>query len=431
MRAIALLVLLAIQDPDVDALLKQLEDDSIEVREKAATGLVDLGDKAEEKVKARMATAEGELKLFCKRILERMSVPKKLAGILPPLRKVTIDAKDRSLKEVLEDLKGQTGMAMDSERLSDASVTLSFKDLLPMEALDAVCKAAGLGYSIDSSGKYQRGIVPAGAPLRSTGDPGLSRIRFQPGAYAEVPKQFIRHYLIEPTGISLTKNSNFRGSNSNGSVTLRVLWPPEVKPQSGSISIVSVTDDKGRSLYEAPRMVMHRHSGMMGGHFYNGLQSGVQIAYPEADAKAIAQIKGTVTLKYVIEEKTLAFETPEGPGPHKKEHEGMTAEITEYKPGDNVVQLKVMVSGGKLGKHDPSNPMGIEGMSVMPIRLKLENGTFAASGGWGTSSDGASTTYNVSFHSLQSKVASVEVIVDTVYHTDTLDFDLKNIPLPK
>src|SRR5688572_12415786 len=100
MRALALLVLLAIQDPDIDALLKQLEDESIEVREKAATALVDLGDKAEEKVKKRMASAEGELQLFCKRILERMSVPKKLAGVLPPLRKVTIESKDRNLKEV-------------------------------------------------------------------------------------------------------------------------------------------------------------------------------------------------------------------------------------------------------------------------------------------------------------------------------------------
>src|SRR5688572_3597984 len=149
MRFLALFALLVLQDPDIDKLLKQLEDESIEVREKAVATLVDLGDKAEARIRSHMDAVDGELKLVCKRILERMSVPRKLAGVLPPLRKITIEAKDRSLKEVLEDLRAQSGMAMDLERLADAPVTVSFKDLNPMEALDAVCKAAALGYSID------------------------------------------------------------------------------------------------------------------------------------------------------------------------------------------------------------------------------------------------------------------------------------------
>src|SRR5688572_11640381 len=152
MLAIALLGLLAIQDPDVDALLKQLEDDSIEVRDKAAATLVDLGEKAEEKVRVRMDASDGEIKLVCKRILERMSVPKKLRGILPPLRKATIEARDRSLREVLEDLKQQTGLALDLERsIGDATVSVAVRDLAPLEALDAVCKAANLWFQIDNN----------------------------------------------------------------------------------------------------------------------------------------------------------------------------------------------------------------------------------------------------------------------------------------
>ena len=46
-RLAPLVFLLFCQDPDIDALIKQLEDDSIEVREKAVAALIDLDDKAE------------------------------------------------------------------------------------------------------------------------------------------------------------------------------------------------------------------------------------------------------------------------------------------------------------------------------------------------------------------------------------------------
>ena len=424
---------LAIQDPDLDALLKQLEDESIEVREKAAATLVDLGDKAEGRVRERMEKSDGELKLICKRILERMSVPKRLAGVLPPLRKVTMDAKDRSLKEVLEDLRGQTGMAMDTERLGDAQVTLSFKDLVPMEALDAVCKAAGLGYSVDSYGRYSKGgRVIGGAPgggMAQTalvgGDP---KVRFQVGNYVDVPRQFIRHYAIEPTNISMTKQTAFRGgSTSNAYLSLRVLWPPEVKPQTGTLTVTSMVDDKGRSLYDAPKMIQ-RFGGMNPG-IYNGLNSGVQMSYPEADAKSIASIKGTVTLKYVIDEKILTFEAPDGPGPHKKEHNGTTVELLDFKSGDGMVTLKVTVSGKLAGAAGmESYPAQYQGSQ---IRLKQENGAAAQTSGMGTSSDGTNVTYSMTYQMVQSKVVAVEFVAETVFHSDSFDFELKDIPLPK
>jgi hypothetical protein len=67
----------------------------------------------------------------------------------------------------------------------------------------------------------------------------------------------------------------------------------------------------------------------------------------------------------------------------------------------------------------------------MPIRLKLEGGATAHPGGMGTSSDGTSTTYQMSFQMVQAKVLAVEYVADTVYHTDSFDFELKDIPLPK
>src|SRR5688572_3498109 len=123
---IALLAIgwLALQDPDVDAWIRQLEDESIEVREKAMASLVEAGDKAVEKLKARAAKAEGGVRALCDRLLEQIAVPKELRQAIPPLRKVTIEATDRPLKEVFADFQSQAGITLSLESVMDAPVTV-------------------------------------------------------------------------------------------------------------------------------------------------------------------------------------------------------------------------------------------------------------------------------------------------------------------
>lgn len=431
MRALALLGLLWIgQDPDVDALLKQLEDESIEVREKAAAALVELGDKAEEKVKARMASADGELKMLCRKVLDRIAVPKKLRTILPPLRKVTIEARDQKLREVLEDLQRQTGMAMELEGLVDTPVTVSVKDVLPLEALDAVCKAADAGYYIDSFSHYSRGKVAIGGPVGGMGagpmGTGEAKIRFQPGSYIGAPRQYVRHYLVEPTYITLMKSNNFRQSSSTANLSLRVLWPPGVKPQAGSISVTAVTDDKGRSLYEPPKIPASKYSaGSM--PIRGNLIHTMQLVYPESDAQKIASIKGAATLKYLLEEKLVTFEAPEGAAPQTREYEGLTVELTEFKLAGGAATLKMVMTGRSRGAEATGPTAG----NNYPIRLKLEDGSTASQGSSTMRSGGGSFNWEMTFHQVSAKVAAIEIVVDTAYFSDAFDFELKDIPLPK
>ena len=45
---------------------------------------------------------------------------------MPPLRRVTINAKPRKLKEVLDDLQGQSGLALTVGGIGDGDVTGAF-----------------------------------------------------------------------------------------------------------------------------------------------------------------------------------------------------------------------------------------------------------------------------------------------------------------
>lgn len=433
MFLMAVLGLLLAQDPDVDALLKQLEDEAIEVREKAAAALAELGDKAEEKVKARMASAGGELKNLCRKILKGIAISKKLRGDLPPLRKVTIDAKDAKLKEVLEDLQRQSGMPMSFDGLGDAAVTVQVKNAAPLEALNAICKAAGLGFQVDNSQSMRGRLAAAGLDARSSIDQGEPSIRFIPGGYAEVPRQFVRHYQVEPTHVSLSQSTNLRTPSYNASLNLQLMWPPGVKPDAVSIELAAVTDDKGRSLYDATRNAgfmkerrMHRHGHMNRSQWDHP----VNLIYPAADARSLASVRGSATLMYVMEEKLVSFESPEKEPVQKMEYDGLEVELRECKTSDGTVAVKMVIVGQR--KSAPSDASVSRGnFNYQQVRLRMEDGSAPSQSGMSGSGSGVTFSMSLTYQNVRSKVVGIDVVMDTLYFEDKFDFELKDIPLPR
>jgi hypothetical protein len=294
MLAIALLGLLAIQEPDVDALLKQLSDESIEVREQAAAALVELGPKAEAKVRAKAATADGAVRTVCERILEVIAIPKELRKVVPPMKKITIDAKARKIKEVFDNFQNQSGLTLVTEGIGDGDVTVQFKDAAPLEALGLICKAAGMTYYLDGAGRYSRGMVAAAGPAgpsQSTSprsddrgtfptsrgtSPTLRRASPQPDPFDQS-----RAY---PTGISSCGSSGCRGwSPSTGLGRCRsrrqgtLLLPPKNPEFEGGRRPSTSLESRWRQTQSDMRPA----------------------TYPESDAH-IASIKGTASLKYIV-----------------------------------------------------------------------------------------------------------------------------------
>lgn len=422
MRALFLFFLLLVQDPDLDALLKQLSDDSIEVREKATAALVERGEKSEERLRKEIASSSGELKARFESILRAIERNRKLRSVLPLLKPVTIDATRRPLREVLEEYLRQTGLAMPLENLPDAIVTVAVKDAAPLEALHVICKAAGLGWFVDwNPRKSEAGAGPG---------PGEPFVRLRPDGYHEMPRVFARHYLVAPSEIHISRWSDFRSSASNATLQLRMAWILGTKPESVWMEVDSVTDDQGRSVYEAANRPQSGRTMGIGDIRRGQAACVIQLVPPQADVKSIASVKGRAFARFVVEEKTIAFSKPEECVGQKREYDGLTVELKALKPDAGAAEVTLAVQGRRLSPEaDPQALITL--VHGKWFRVELEDGSVASlTPARHTVEPGASTIV-LRIGNVTSKIASFEIIMDTVYHTDSFDFELKDIPLPK
>ncbi|HEU4339710.1 MAG TPA: hypothetical protein VFS19_06550 [Planctomycetota bacterium] len=412
-----ILVLASIQDPDVDALLKQLEDDSIEVRDRAAAALVQGG--ADEPVRKLAGSARGELKARCEAILRTLEVKRKLSTVLPPLRRVTLDAKEARLIDVLMDLQRQSGMAMRLEGMPDAAVTVAAKEAAPLEALEAVCKAANIAYSVD---RPPRLIGPPsdskpGAFMAERGPPS---IRFQSG-YVAAPRFFARHYAVEATGLSR--------KGAAGTLTLCLGWTPETRPESAWIEVGAVTDEKGRSLATPDRA---RNQGPSRGGSVHRTQSrhSVALAFPEIEPGAVVSVKGTARLQYVKEERSVRFDkAPERVGT-SEDYDGLRIELSRLDNEDDALRLTFTVTGRRNSATDAA-AYACRSIHARQFRVRLDDGSTPVMTECRSTWKETESSYDLVFRAVKFKVASIEIVLDTVNHEDSFDFELKNIPLPK
>src|SRR5437870_1632586 len=100
----------------IQALLSKLDDDSIEVRAAAAASLTDLGKPALPALRRAAATAGVELKDRLAEVIRKIQDRDRLAMLLPPPSRITIDAKDRPLREVFEKVSKQCSKTSRSGR---------------------------------------------------------------------------------------------------------------------------------------------------------------------------------------------------------------------------------------------------------------------------------------------------------------------------
>jgi len=426
MKWLALLGLLLVQDPDVDGLLKQLTDESIEVREKAAAALIDLGEKAEEKIKARLGTAEGDLKKACETILDRIARNRKLRAVVPKLRRVTIEAKDKPVHEVLATLKEQTELPLDTSAAGEARVTVSIKDALPLQALDAICRTADLDYLPDPY-EGRRGPVegvPAAAPP----------LKIRAG-HSKSPRAFSGHFLVEVESIQLTRSIRFRndfGSSPDGELSLRLHWNPAVRPtRVADFAVKSVQDDKGNDLKYDTDEVVIRH---MGRDMETGLD--IQLKRPGDGATSIGSAKGRLSILLALGRTTLAFENPQEGKGQVREFDGITIKLLECSQEGDELRVKLATSGKRktLTPKEAEDPFD-RGASLDydSIQIKTEDGRPPRGGrSYTGSGDGkGGMTYSISYQRMTSKVKSIELSMDTEYHEELVEFELKDIPLPK
>jgi hypothetical protein len=429
MIALLLLGLLGMQEPDVEALLKQLEDESIEVREKAASALVDLGDKAEALLGQRLDGAQGEIRVRYEAILKSIERRRKLRSVLPPVDRFSFQARNRALPDVLAEMCEKAGATLNRDGLPEKLITLDLRDVTLLEAFEAVCRQAGSMYVLETppfEGKTDRTLYR----------PRLS-IRF---VAAPLPKaDFIRHYRIRPAGISVFRNSWFAGSDRGTSVTLGIQWAPHVRPaRIGRAEILAVTDDRGRSLL--PKTGLRSpHAGFsarLDTRPFDEYTLGVQgLNYPEPDARSIASLKGKLVMQYLLAEETLLFDNPAKDVGQTRERAGVSIRLNEFRVAGGEAFIDLGITG-RIKDTSPEKPPGWRPGPVDPetgIRLKLSVGTFAAYRGGSHGPIGRDDTWRITTRYAvgTAEIESLQIEVNQTFLEDVVEFELKDIPLPE
>src|SRR5258706_2543284 len=145
MRALLILVLALpfAQDGAVRELIRQLEDDNVEARDRAQKQLAAAGEDALPALRdvAEAASSSGELKLRAAAAIREIELGAKIAKVYKEPKKLTLKASDTMLREILDEIARQTGVTIDATAVDGAAkVTFDVKEASLMEVLDLLCR---------------------------------------------------------------------------------------------------------------------------------------------------------------------------------------------------------------------------------------------------------------------------------------------------
>src|SRR6185295_6026981 len=131
------------QDPAVRELIRQLEDDNAEARDRAQKQLGALGEEALPALRdvAESTSTSGELKLRAAAAIRDIELGAKIAKVYKAPKQLTLKGSGTMLREILDEIARQTGVTIDSAAVDGAAkVTFDAKDQSLMEVLDLLCR---------------------------------------------------------------------------------------------------------------------------------------------------------------------------------------------------------------------------------------------------------------------------------------------------
>ena len=413
-------------DPEVDALIEQLFEGTIEERDQAAKALIDCGDKSEARLRAMMAGANSRDRRHLSDILDRIAVPKALRGIVPPVTRVTILATNQSAREVLQDFQRQTGTPLRMNEVSRAPISVLVKDRSPLQALDAICRAADMTWHYESNGGFSMG-GPKDPDEPSPPDVQLHAapvIEFSPGRYIENPKVFIRHYQVEVVNINFHPDSE--GRRRRAVVNFGLYWPAGVKPHAVEFEVTSAIDERGYQLllrHDDPRQPPGPRRESMLAFDPHRLYQSYRLRHPdERNSKVLASVRGTARFFYFLRERVIAFDSPESSVGVVKQVDGVSAKVLDVTPflmdGHAYLKARLLIKGLQ-----PATPL--------LVRSRQRNGSSGLSTASFPKGNPEGSVVDFCLFGTQPNVVGFEVILETVCAEDVVEFEFKDVPFPR
>ncbi len=421
-------------EKQVNDLVARLADDAIDARDLAVRGLAELGPAAIPILRKIMAKMEGEGRGRVEEAIRAIERRDTLSRSLPPLKRITLDHRNRPAQEAVEEIARQTGLPVHFQGdPPKGAITLTLKDATPLEAFDAVCRKDGqLSFRVDPEGSFRRG-----------GPRPPARIVFSAAPFVAFPAAFVRHYRVSVTELSLTRTNTFRGTQASGSVSVNLHWLPDTRPKSlRKFEVTEIKDDRGRSLLPEKKDGEETFPGTTRfGQEDLGCSTdeSVEIKYPEADAVKIATLKGSFVFSYPKETKTLSFEKPADMKGRSLDLHGLKITLEDYKEQAQEISIKIVVSGKYAGPKDPAKEGVDEDLPEARFPFSYDDIEALSEGGEpldssSMSSGGSDDHYRFTLTYRTPKPQSLkEIRIPCVlaYHIDKVEFEIKDIAFPK
>lgn len=237
MRALLILVLASsvAQDGPVRDLIRQLEDDNAEARDRAQKQLGALGEDALPALRdvASSPAASGELKLRAAAAIREIELGAKVARIYREPKKLTLRASDTMLREILDEIARQASVTIDASAVDGAAkVTFDAKDLSLMELLDLVC----------------RGQAERTWEMRDDGTVRLLRDR-----HVDYPSVYAGPFRVRLSSMSADRSTDFKARTVTLNLGIVAEWDRRLKPSRiVDIELSKAADDRGTALDITP-----------------------------------------------------------------------------------------------------------------------------------------------------------------------------------
>jgi hypothetical protein len=317
--AIALFLLAAPQDDArVRTLIRELEDDGYETRDRAQKELVKLGEPALpllRKALEEAGTAEdrGELRVRAQAAIRAIDLEVKSRKVYSDPRLVTLRASGMKLSQAVQEIAKQTGVRIDASAVDgEATLDLELRDAPLFRALDELCR-----------GSDERTWDP-----REAGEVKLLKEK-----HVACPSAYAGPFRLRAVSLKAERSTDFKTKSSILRMTLEADHEKYLKPSRfPEIEIAKAADDKGAALEIGGED--EDSTAFAGGAAMKIFVAGMAGAAPDGSpakktyvlkglspGAARVSIQGSMRFRFPLESRDIRFE---------KADAGQTRETSDY-----------------------------------------------------------------------------------------------------
>jgi len=217
------------EDRRLKDLLQKLEDESIAVRSSAASGLATYGKSAIPLLRRAASESGSETRDRLAEVIRKIEERERLSALLPPASLITLDARNKPLREVFQRVARQSRTPIDlTDVPEDALVTVALDRVPFWRAVEEICRASGKVMATTESG----------------------HLGFSAEPYMALPGKTTEQFRATLQRIELSSNGTFGQPDrfESFNAVFHLCWEKGVRPWRVSGRILGLVDETGVDL---------------------------------------------------------------------------------------------------------------------------------------------------------------------------------------